>query len=628
MLAAGSLGLYEVRLDGDDVYWIERRPEDKGRCVLVKQSPDGSRRDVLPDDHSVRTTVHEYGGGAYTVRDRNIFYVNQYDRGVYRLTPDLTSTLVYKNDTCRFADLEYDAQRNRIICVCEDHAAALSEPRNTIVALDLDGGGPATLAEGCDFYSNPRLGSDGARLACLGWNHPNMPWDGTELIVSEIGDGGEVVSRQCIAGGSDVAVFQPEWSGDGTLYFVSDQTGWWNLYQWDGSAASALCPREAEFGLPQWVFGMRTYAVVNAVQIVAAYKQEGNWNVGIVDVREKRLRQVNLPLTEIEYVNGSATRIFCIGASPKMSRSIFAFTIGNADLSTVKQSAVIDVDDGYLSNPETFTFPTEKNLHACAHFYPPQNREYRGPDSALPPCIVISHGGPTGAAQTSLNLGIQFWTSRGFAVVDVDYGGSTGYGKAYRQRLDGAWGVVDVQDCINAVLSLAREGKIDTGRLIIRGSSAGGFTTLCALTFHDVFRAGCSRYGIGDLEALVGNTHKFESRYEQRLIGPYPERRDTYRTRSPVHHTERLSSPCILLQGRQDKIVAPAQAESMVAALKDNGIPVAYIAFENEQHGFRQAQTIVRAATAELYFYAKVFGFALAEDIDPVPIMNSENLYP
>jgi dipeptidyl aminopeptidase/acylaminoacyl peptidase len=516
-----------------------------------------------------------------------------------------------------------DPARNRMICVCEDHSQPDREPLNTISAVSLTPGGlPAPLIAGADFYSNPRLSPDRNRLAWVSWNHPNLPWDGTELWLGDIDSDGLVSNPSRIAGGPAESIFQPEWNDDGVLYFVSDRTGWWNLCRYKDSRVEPVTQDKVEFGAPQWLFGTSTYAFVKPDQIICSYAQHGMWRLALLDTNSLELHSVESPYSEIRAVRSGSGRAFLCAGSPTEPVSIVEFGPATRSFEVLRRSSSVQVDPDYLSIPRSIEFPTEHGLTAYGLFYPPKNRDFRGPEDHSPPLIVISHGGPTAAASSALNLGVQYWTSRGFAMLDVNYGGSTGYGRAYRERLNGNWGVVDVDDCVNGALFLARQGQVDRAKLIIRGGSAGGYTTLAALTFRDVFKAGASYYGISDLEALEEEGHKFESKYSHTLVAPYPERRDLYLQRSPIHYTDRLSCPIILFQGLEDKVVPPNQAEMMFDAVKAKGIPVAYVPFEGEQHGFRKAENIKRSLDAELYFYSRVFGFDLAEPVEPVHIEN------
>ena len=630
LIVASTVGLMEPLIDGDDTYWTEMRPTEKGRYVVVRRGADGAVSDINPSPFNARTRIHEYGGGAVVVDRGVVYFSNFVDQRLHRQQPGqapqpLTPAV---EPVCglRYADGIVDARRNRMICVREDHTVAGREPANTLVSLSLEGSADrnagVVLVAGHDFYASPRLSPDGSQLAWLAWNHPNMPWDGTELWLADVGADGSLVNARCVAGGSDESIFQPEWSPDGVLHFVSDRSGWWNLYRLRAGQVEPLAPMEAEFGLPQWTLGMSTYAFESATQIVCAYTQNGLWQLAALDTRARALQPVDAPFTSISGLRAGPGRAVFIGASPSQSPAVVEWNLRDGSFTVLRRSNSVTVDEGYLSLPEPVEFPTENGQTAHGLFYAPRNRDNSAPAGEKPPLLVISHGGPTGATSSALNLSIQYWTSRGIAVLDVNYGGSTGYGRAYRLRLNSNWGIVDVDDCCNGALYLARQGRVDGSRLIIRGGSAGGYTTLTALAFRDVFRAGASYYGVSDLEALATDTHKFESRYLDKLIGPYPERRDLYVARSPIYAADRLRCPVIFFQGLEDKVVPPDQAERMVEALRQKGVPVAYVPFEGEQHGFRQAANIKRALDAELYFYARVFGFALAEPVAPVHIDN------
>ena len=615
--------IIEAVADGEDIYWIEMRPTESGRYVIVRRTPDGQTTDVTPAPFNARTRVHEYGGAAFVVCDGTIYFSNFADQRLYRQSPGADPQPITPEAELRYADGVIDNKRKRLICVREDHTDAEREAVNALVGVSLDGSdGGQVLVSGNDFYSSPRLSPDGTRLVWMTWNHPNMPWDGAELWVGEIGQDGSLGRTECVAGGVDESIFQPEWSPDGTLYFVSDRTDWWNLYRCQAGIVELLCEMEAEFGRPQWIFGMSTYRFVSPNQIICAYTQDGVWHLASLDTVTRRLDRIETPYTSIANLQAIPGGIIFNASSSKESTSIVRLNLATEQFEVLCRSSEIEIDAGYFSIPQAIEFPTENNLSAHAFFYPPQNRDYSAPADDLPPLLVISHGGPTSATSTAIDLEIQYWTSRGIAVLDVNYGGSSGYGRAYRQRLNGKWGVVDVDDCVNGALYLAEHGYVDSNQLAIRGGSAGGYTTLSALTFRDVFKAGASYYGISDLEAMTRDTHKFESRYLDSLIGPYPEERDRYRERSPIHFTDRLSCPLILFQGLEDKVVPPNQAEMMVDASRAKGLPVAYVPFEGEQHGFRRSENIRRSLEAELYFYAQVFDFTPAGAIEPVIIEN------
>jgi dipeptidyl aminopeptidase/acylaminoacyl peptidase len=625
LIVSKNIGLGGAFAVGDDVFWIESRPSEKGRNVLVRRAPDGTASDVTPPGFNVRSTVHEYGGRCLVVDDGKVYFSNFADQRLYVQTlgkPAPEAQPLTPEIAWRYADPVVDPARKRLICLREDHTGP-GEAVNCLVAVSLvDGAQQTILAHGYNFYSTPRLSTDGSHLAWLSWNHPNMPWDGTELWLAPFLADGSLGTPQLVAGGLEESIFQPEWSPDGTLFFISDRTGWWNLYRSKDAKIEALCPMEAEFGLPQWSFGTATYGFASSRKLICVYEKDGESHLASLDLANKQLERIEIPYSDLYRPSVSSESVLLTASSATQSFCIVRLDLATGTSEILRRSSDLEINTGYLSVPELLEFPTENGLTAYGYYYAPKNQDFAAPAGELPPLLVLSHGGPTGATSAGFNLGIQYWTSRGFAVMDVNYGGSTGYGRAYRQRLNGNWGVVDVDDCCNAALYLARQGKADPQRLAIRGGSAGGYTTLCALALRQVFKAGASHFGIGDLTTFVYDTHKFESRYLDRLVGPYPERKDLYYERSAINFVDQISCPLILFQGLEDKVVPPSQSEAMYAAVKAKGLPVAYIAFEGEQHGFRKAENIRRALDAELYFYGKVFGFELAEAVEPLQIDN------
>jgi dipeptidyl aminopeptidase/acylaminoacyl peptidase len=622
LIIAGTVGIGQLTLDGETVYWLEMRPTEGGRYAIARRRPDGKTEDVTPPEFNVRTRVHEYGGGAYLVAEETVYFVNFSDQRLYRQSPGGDPEAITPDDGRRYADFDHDRTRQRLIAVREDHSSA-GEPVNTIAAISLDGrSSTQVLVAGDDFYSSPRVSPDGSQLCWLSWNHPDMPWDATELWVASLDADGNLGDSQRVAGGHDESIFQPQWSEDGQLYFVGDRSGWWNLYTWDGQQVRGICPQTAEFGLPHWVFGMSTYGLISPEAIACSYSREGLSHLGRLNVKTGELQEIQTPYTSIASLQVQGNRAVFIGGSASEPTAVVQLDLDTGTYKILRQSTTLDFDRAYLSTPKPIAFPTTEGATAYGIFYPPQNPDYEAPEGELPPLLVKSHGGPTASASSTLSLGIQYWTSRGFAVLDVNYRGSTGYGRDYRLQLHGHWGIYDVDDCANGAKYLADRGLVDGDRLAISGGSAGGYTTLCALTFRDTFKAGASHYGVSDLEALAKDTHKFESRYLDKLIGPYPDRRDLYEQRSPIHHCDRLSCPVIFFQGLEDKIVPPNQAETMLEVLRGKGLPVAYVAFEGEQHGFRRGENIKRALDGEFYFYARVFGFDPADAIEPVAIEN------
>jgi dienelactone hydrolase len=654
LVASASVRIGHLAVDGEDLYWVELRPAEGGRQVIVRRTPEGRTAEVTPAPFNARTRVHEYGGGDFAVAGGVLYSANFSDQRLYRVdtaTPGAAPEPITppgpasRPGSWRYADGVIDRQRKRLICVREDHTAGGRQPVNTLVAIDLAAtpNGPAAsegagevLVSGNDFYAFPRLSPDGTRLAWLAWNHPNMPWDGTELWTAELDSHGKLGGAVRVAGGPEESIYQPEWSPDGTLYFVSDRAGWWNLYRWPvtGGAVEAVLEMEAEFGRPLWVFGTATYGFQplgpggapepSPPSIICSYTRDGTWHLARLDPAGPRLELLEgaRDYTEILDLRVGPGWVLFKGGSPTAPLSLVRLDLASGRKEVLRRTSDVTLDSGYLSTPQALEFPTSGGRSAHAFYYAPRNRDAQAPPGTRPPLLVKSHGGPTSATSATFSLSVQYWTSRGIAVLDVNYGGSTGYGRAYRERLNGQWGVVDVDDCENGARYLAQRGEVDGERLAISGGSAGGYTTLCALTFRHTFKAGASYFGVSDLETLVTDDHKFESRYLERLIGPYPERRDLYQERSPIHFVDRLSCPIIFLQGLEDVIVPPSQAEVMVAALRAKGLPVAYLPFPGEQHGFRRAEHIKRALEAELYFYSRVFGFPLAEPVEPVEIDN------
>lgn len=621
-IAAGSARLEDAIAAGSDVYWLESRAAEGGRSVIVVLGADGRPREITPPPFNVRSRVHEYGGGAFTVADGAIYFCNFADQRLYVQAPGQAPAALTAAGALRYADLVVDRRHNRLICVVEDHSAPGARPTNYLAGVDLGTGAVTTLVAGSDFYASPRLAPDGRSVCWLSWNQPDMPWDSTQLFVADVAADGALGAPQQVAGGPEVSIFQPEFAPDGLLHFVSDATGWWNLYRHSGGKCEALTDLQAEFGLPQWQFGMSTYAFAAPGLIVCAYTERGTWRLAKLDTATRRLSPIAAPYTVLTGLRAAQGKIVLRAGSPTEAAAVLRLDPDTGQTEVLHRSLATPPDPAYLSTPRPIEFPTSGGLFAHGLYYPPQNGDFAAPPAERPPLLVCSHGGPTSAAVAVLDLSLQYWTSRGFAVLDVNYGGSTGYGRAYRQRLRGRWGSVDVADCAAGARYLAARGEVDGERLAIRGGSAGGYTTLCALTFDDTFKAGCSLFGVSDLELLAADTHKFEARYLDSLIGPWPAARDTYRQRSPIHFAERLACPVIFFQGLEDRVVPPNQAERMVEVLRAKGLPVAYVAFAGEGHGFRAAENIRRCLEGELYFYARVFGFALAEPVEPVPIDN------
>ncbi len=618
-----TIALSQPSFDKEDIYWIEMRPGEGGRNVIVKCSFAGEQSDITPAGFNARTKVHEYGGGDFLVHEGVVYFSNFSDQRLYAQSPGQMPQALTDEQDCRYADAVMDWRFNRLICVREDHRNKESGVVNSIISIGLDTDHEArTLISGNDFYASPRISPDGRAIAWLTWNHSNMPWDGTELWTAGIDEQGVLKDAKCVAGGPDESVFQPEFSSEGELFFVSDMKGWWNLYKFQDSSVSPIIEMPAEFGMPQWVFGMSTYAFCGKEKIICAFNQKGIWKLAQVHVKDKTLHIIKTPYSDIGYLRANEKVIAFIGGAPDQFRSIVRFDPQTQKTDVLKSSNNIRIDAAYLSKPEAIDFSTGNNALAHAFYYPPRNMDFSAPGDEKPPLLVMSHGGPTAAASNVLNLGIQYWTSRGFAVVDVNYRGSTGYGRQYRQELKYNWGIFDVEDCISAACFLIKKGLVNENNVAIRGGSAGGYTTLRALTSSCVFKAGASYYGVSDLEALALETHKFESHYLDGLIGEYPAQSLVYKQRSPINNLDQLSCPVIFFQGLDDKVVPPEQAQMMLDMLKEKGLPVAYVPFEGEGHGFRSADNIKRALDGELYFYSRVFGFDPADKLEPVFIDN------
>ncbi len=627
-LTAGAVSLSSIGTDGDDIFWLEGRATEGGRVVLVRRRADGSTADVTPPPFNVRSRVHEYGGGAYAVRDRLVVFSNFADGRLYRI--DLADgsgapapiTADRGGSVLRFGDLRIHPAGKWLAAVREDHRDG-GEAVNTLVRIDLeaiDQEGEILVA-GHDFVAGPRFSADGRRLAFLTWEHPDMPWDATVLWTAGVVEGAGLQDVQPVAGADRrESLAEPSWLDDGRLMISSDRSDWWNLYLVEVDGLRALHPLAAEFTGPAWTLGADQRAQTASGRIACRWRGPEHAGIGLLDPDSGELQTLDVPGRAFGSLHALGDDIVCLAGYVDAPDSVVR--ISGTTVRTLRRAVDSLPDPAYLSRPESVSWPTPDGATAYGYLYRPTNPDRTGPDGALPPLLTLSHGGPTGSASPSLNLSVQFWTSRGFAVLDVDYGGSTGYGRRYRQRLAGAWGVVDVDDCCSGAAHLADRGIVDPARMAIRGGSAGGYTTLAALVFRDVFTAGASYYGVADAELLARDTHKFESRYLDGLIGPYPAAVDTYRERSPIHHLDRLNCPVILLQGADDKVVPPNQAYDMADALRSKGLPVALIVFDGEGHGFRRAENIIRAQEAELSFYGQVFGFTPADEVEPVPIEN------
>ncbi len=612
MLVSGAKGISEVVPDGDTVWWAESRPEEGGRVAVMRWSA-GAVEEITPPNANVRTTMHEYGGGAWWAQEGTLWYVDYADQRLRTMRSDQQPMLLSEEPavpkSARFADMRPTACNNWLICVHERHLKDASEPQNLLIAVANDGSArQIELVDGADFYASPCLSPDGKQLAWIEWNHPNMPWDDTTLMMANIDISSAEITLsdfQVIAGGDDESIVQPAWSPSGTLHYLSDRNDLWHLYA-HGQSEPVQAP-DGEIGYPPWVHGLSRYDFNDDGSVVfARYK-------GGIDYLEGYPDQTNF-----HTIRTSGSRLSFTSGSWSSEAAVFF------DGQQVSKPRDLQLDAEYLTPPEVLSFPTGPDQQDIAHalYYAPAHPQMQGPADSLPPLIVLAHGGPTAQARPQLSLAHRFWTSRGFAVVDVNYRGSSGFGRAYRKKLSGQWGIADVEDCVAVARFLVKRGSVDSEKLIIRGGSAGGFTVLSALAFQDTFTAGASLYGVADLEALADDTHKFESRYLDSLIGPWPEASELYSQRSPINHLDGFSAPMIILQGSEDAIVPPNQSRMIVDALDERKIPVAYLEFEGEQHGFRQAKTIITAIQAELTFYGRVFGFTPSGETTPLEIRN------
>jgi dipeptidyl aminopeptidase/acylaminoacyl peptidase len=634
MVALAGTALSAPWLVGGTAWWLEGRPSEQGRVVLMKAGPGQEPLDVAPAAFNVRTSAHEYGGGAYCIHEATAFFSNFDDQRLYRLDPGsepVAITPPVERRRHRYADGRVTADGSLWIGVRERHEGS-GRPQdvvNELVAIPTDGSAePRTIAGGRDFYSSPRISPDGSRLSFLAWNLPWMPWDGCELHVSELHSNGSLADPTHLAGSDGrESIWQPDWSPAGELVFATDRSGWWNLEGIRDGRRRVLHQAEAEFGYPAWTFGARSFAFLEDGRIVCAYDRDGRTFFAVLDPESGELSNLDLEydsFRSLACIAAEGSTVLLVAGAATIPPELARLDVTTGALDVVRTSSDVPVNSAYLSEPRAIEFPTEGGLSAYGILYRPANPDFAAPADERPPLLVMSHGGPTDKATTLFDLELHFWTSRGFTVVDVNYGGSTGYGRAYRQRLNGQWGVVDLHDCVNAARYLVQQGEADPERLLIRGGSAGGYTAICALTFTDDFAAGTSYFGLADLEQFVGTeTHKFELQYEFTLIGPYPEAAALYRERSPIHFTDRMKSPTLVLQGADDRVVPPMHAELIVSALNKRGVPHAYVLYEGEGHGFRKAENIAHALEAELSFYAQILGI---EPGDPLPRLSIEHL--
>ncbi len=612
-VAAASTALDELRVFADELWWLQRRPEQAGRTDLV-MFRQGSARAMLPASYSARSRVHEYGGGSYCVCDAGIYFVNDRDQQIHLLDRNGCVHQITQLAHYRFADLVYDSRLHRLICVCENHRSAAVV--NTLAAINASTGAMTTLASGCDFYASPRLDGSMQQLAWLCWNHPDMPWDATQLYSATLNVHGELTAITRVVAHSPAAIIQPEWSPTGVLHYLSDHSGWWNLYMHSAAGARSLYPLACEFANAPWVLGQRYYGFIDATTILCQLIDAGRQRLAILDSTHSSLTVLNSELTSINSVQCSAQLSACLGAGIAHASEVQRIDVQTKRVLPLLATQHSAIGKERFYHPQHITFTTRHKDTAYALYYPPSHAIHASTVTHKPPLIVMPHGGPTACSDSGLDLRKQYWTARGFALLDVNYSGSTGFGREYRQRLHGKWGLRDAEDCCDAALHMVKLGLADADRLIIKGSSAGGYTALCALAFHNVFKAGASYYGIGDLAALAQHTHKFEAHYLDKLVGAYPACEDIYSRRSPINAVAQLKCPVIFFQGKDDRVVPPAQSEMMYAALKHAGIATHYICFAGEGHGFRRAETITRCLRAELTFYTRVLDLPLLDEVE------------
>ncbi len=618
-IAASGVRLSQPRIAGDCVYWVESRPAENGRCVLVCSRPGERNRDLTPAPFSVRSRVHEYGGGAFTITKNALYFVNDADQQIYTLALDGDIPKALSDaPACRFADLLVDEQRERLITVCEDHTEETHAPRNTLVAVSTRNGRSTPLANGYDFYSSPALSPYGRQLAWLSWNQPQMPWDGCELWLAELDGDGVPTHARCIAGGAEESIFQPQFSPDGTLHFISDHNGFWNIHKYANGKIRAVTDDAMDYGFAQWNLGMSSYGFRAGGVILATRFNRGESELVQIGIGGQ-LKLLPAGFTQIEHLHVAKREFALLAADPAHLPAVIS--CDDEHFTPVSKAENL-IPAECLSISEFISFPATASENAYALFYPPCNGDFSLPTGEKPPLLVKCHGGPTAMNGNALDPRIQFWTSRGFAVVDVNYRGSSGFGRAYRRSLYGQWGVKDVQDCIQTARHLIDTGRADGERVIISGSSAGGYTVLCALAFHDFFRAGAVYYAISELASAMTDTHKFEARYGDSLLGPLPAAREVYHARSPLYAADNINCPVIFFQGLNDRVVPPDPTERMVNALRAKKLPVAYLRFDGEGHGFRRSETLQRALEAELAFYGRVFGFTPADALPPLAIDN------
>lgn len=629
----------DLSIHEGQLYWLELRPQENSRLTLmclINNAPV----ELTPSPFNVRSRVHEYGGGAYSISNNQVFFCNAEDQRIYCLNPHLhlpQPQAITKSEPFRYADIQLDSNRNRLICVRESHAETSQTspyPINELVAIDLDTGEQTVLVSGADFYSSPKISPNHQTLCWLSWNHPHMPWDAAELHQGQFEPHGLIANQQHIAGSDQESVFQPEWDKQGDLVFVSDRSGWWNIHRYKNENIQCLYKAQMEFGRAHWVFGQRSYAINDQNQVICSYIHQGSWHLG--KIVKQQLKPLGPDYSDIKSITVSENRVWFIASYPHQSDEIVSI-----HLQTQRRTPLFPSTrhpyQYYLSRPTSITFKTANQTDVQGFLYLPHNPNHANkdhpnsnsnsssssnPNHTLPPLIIKTHGGPSASANNRLDLGIQYWTSRGFALLDINYRGSTGFGREFREQLYHQWGVYDVEDCLYGARHLVEQKRVHPQQLIIRGHSAGGYTTLSALMFHNQFNAGASLYGISDLKKLADECHKFESSYVEKLIGSEQQFPQRYRDRSPIYAQKKVSCPTIFLQGLEDKVVPPNQSQQMADKLKREGVPVAFIEFPGEGHGFRKTDNIIAALEAELSFYRRIFKLPDPENLPLIDIIN------
>lgn len=604
LATAAHVSFSELSVDGTDLYYLELRPQDAGRTTLKVRRSDGNIFEITPAPFNVRTKVHEYGGSSYIVFNQIVYFINANDQDIYCVRLGLSAVpnqITNSGSNERFANLVYDQNHNRLICVRETHHEDRID--NDLVQIELASGLCRVLHAKHDFYGQPNLSHCGTKLAYLAWNLPSMPWDSSLLYTASFDKHGDLDGDAVVAGGVEESIFQPEWIDSNRLAFVSDRTGYWNLYLYENDQISVIVQDEAEYGLPLWVLDMRSYIPWEANRFVAARKSADETSLVMIDCVTGKFDTINREYCHYSSITRYLEGVCFIGGSGNRLSSIVSLDVNNHDTTRLLEPGAQPLPLGCISVAESISYKNKYAQLVHANFYTPKNDQFNAPEGDKPPLLVLSHGGPTSHSNQSFSFHVQYYTTRGWAVLDVNYGGSTGFGREYRNRLLNNWGIVDVEDCEAGVKYLSELGKVDCQRVAIRGGSAGGYTTLRALTTSSMFRAGSSLYGVADIRALAQDTHKFESGYLESLIPT-----EALDERSPINHIDKFSVPVIFYQGTEDRVVPPNQSESMYQALAAKGITTAIFLFEGEGHGFRSAENIRTVLDTEFTFLSKVFG--------------------